>query len=671
MLFNSCSYIELRPSHIDVSTVENSININNQDSLFYYSLEGKVSRPLRKDLLLVQFEGEHDNQQFLSKINENLAIQFWRQNEQAQHTSSNFIVIESTTGNFTKEKIAIIKQMPEVVATSFLCEHNGLFFAPTNRFFIKLKNSTEYGKLQEFVNKMSCEFIESPWGEDNVYLISVPKSSKYSALELANTLYETTEFEFAAPNFRYFNALCSNDTYYGLQWGLKNTGQYDHPGLDINIEDAWEITEGDSSIKIAVIDTGVDLVHPDLQGQLLPGYDTVNNREGGGPSYRTGYGVHGTKVAGVIGAIKDNNIGIAGVAPNCKIIPIHAFSGSIANTEDLKDAIYWAVSQGADILNCSFDMDDDPTLINAINYAASNGRNGRGCVIVAAAGNQGTEIVDHPACMDNTLGVGAINLSGTRLQNSNFGSGLDVVAPGDRIMTLDITEFDSSASGDYTSNFNMSSAATPFVSGIAALILSKYPDLYQSQVRRSIELSCDRLTGYVYNNDCQTPVGMWNNEVGYGIVNAYSALLKAEDFHQENMANSIPGIDFEIINESSHIISNIYVCLTGIIAGNNTLLFSADPGSLEQGQIVGFPTYRGEDISESPGSIISNLCLELYAECHDYSGNVRVSISIEGQGPIITACFDSGNSYNIPVPNIVVPNASRKKLYITITDTLN
>jgi len=132
----------------------------------------------------------------------------------------------------------------------------------------------------------------------------------------------------------------SIDTYFDKQWGLKNIVPNGGRGVDIKAEEAWAITEGSPSIKIAVIDDGVDMKHPDLKRNTPNGYDATGNNSGGNPV--TVYDNHGTSVAGVIGAEKDNGIGIAGVAPSCTIYPVKFCEENPFGTYSKKE---WIIKQ--------------------------------------------------------------------------------------------------------------------------------------------------------------------------------------------------------------------------------------------------------------------------------------------------------------------------------------
>ena len=361
---------------------------------------------------------------------------------------------------------------------------------------------------------------------DNEYVV---KLSVSDALHYANTLFESGHFEYAQPSFYRFDDL--HNPLYWQQWGLKNNGQYgDIIGMDINVEPAWEIATGEG-IKVAVIDNGVQLDHPDLVNNLLQGYDATGGGSLGG---YTGADYHGTCCAGIIAAC-DNTIGIKGIAYNSKIIPIKKGSGRYTYDIYNISAFIFAYDNNADVINCSWSSGSESSMLtNAINFVVENGRNGLGTPVLFATGNFNDSFIKYPASLTSTIAVGAITPCGTRVSPNNcgnqiwgshYGYGLDVVAPGIIIPTTDINS-------DYTL-FEGTSAACPHVAGVIALMLSANPCLTQEEVRRILHLSCDKLDsyGFCYNNNNLS----WDYEVGYGKINAHKAVLYSLSANEYNI----------------------------------------------------------------------------------------------------------------------------------------
>jgi len=332
------------------------------------------------------------------------------------------------------------------------------------------------------------------------------------------------------------------NTYYYQQWGLKNIGQFGGTsGIDIKAEPAWTITKGNANIKVAVIDEGVDLTHPDLQANILQGYDATVNMPGGTNGSSWGNNDHGTHCAGIVGSI-DNTIGVVGVASGSKIVPIRIAYDSlyyygwqwVVKDAWIADGIHWAWNNAnADVLSNSWGGGlQSSTIDSAIYNATTQGRGGKGCVVVFAAGNStGGGPVSYPATLSNVISVGAIYNTGMRATFSNYGNDLDVMAPGALIYTTDLQgSAGSDQNSDYYCCFYGTSAACPFVSGVAALILSIDPNLTWQQVKDIIESTAKKTNyngAYIYSNTPGHPNGTWNNQMGYGLVNAHEAVFRA------------------------------------------------------------------------------------------------------------------------------------------------
>ena len=309
-----------------------------------------------------------------------------------------------------------------------------------------------------------------------------------------------------------------NDQYFPNQWHLLNTGQSGGtPGADIRAPEAWEITTGDPNIVVAVIDIGVDSKHPDLIGSLVPGYDFWDVDDLPDPA-NDPYAAHGTMCAGLIAAQGNNLIGVTGVAYNCKIMPIrHGTTGGRVTQEEEATAFRWAAANGADVISCSW-LDVDYTAIihsgvKDVTKLGGIGREGKGCVVVFAAGNQLGRIpsTSSPAYPE-VIAVGATDHNDVRYDYSNYGPELDLVAPSgcDGTFTgcspmVTLWSTDQPGEGgwsvinsdpnilDYTEYVGGTSASCPIAAGVAALILSVEPNLTNDEVRHFLEQSAKDL----------------------------------------------------------------------------------------------------------------------------------------------------------------------------------
>ena len=322
-------------------------------------------------------------------------------------------------------------------------------------------------------------------------------STPEDVLNIANQIYTIDGVKWAKPEI--YSKLTLLNTYYGSQYYLKNTGQnYGELGIDINVEPAWEITNGSSSVKVAVIDCGVDFEHEDLQNRILSGYTIGATNNYGAPINANKYSswrAHGTACAGIIAA-NNNDIGIRGIASNVKILPVNIFVDELTSYFQLDyisdamvaDAIIWAADR-ADVLSCSWAyLTESDDIDDAIAYARTSGRNNKGCVVVFASGNsaQTTSGVAYPANCEGVLTVGAIDKHGDIWYYSQRGPEMDLVAPSGDYVYGDVYTTDRMGSigyetnSNYTAHFGGTSAACPQVAGVAALLLSLYPNATES-----------------------------------------------------------------------------------------------------------------------------------------------------------------------------------------------
>jgi subtilisin family serine protease len=411
-------------------------------------------------------------------------------------------------------------------------------------FYVKLKSGTTTAMLQNEAAKTGCTVVKPYDYDKRVYLLYAGAGAQFDGLQMANRFFETGLFEYAEPDFRPLEMRhnASNDPFYPLQWGLKNTGSSQQfngiAGSDLGIEAAWAISRGSASIRIAVIDDGVDRTHPDLINNIAPlGFGLMpDNASTGSPLSPNN--THGTACAGIVAAESNNGIGIAGVAPLCKIIPVNLFITTTEGTafgtfSQIASAIDWAWNQAAaDVLTNSWGGGLASNLLHdAIKRAITQGRGGRGALVFFSTGNDDAGLA-HPAIFPEVIAVGAMSMCNQRKSTSscdgesgwgsNYGSGLDIAAPGVKIATTAI--------GGYATNFNGTSSACPFAAGVAALILSVNAQYSQAQVREILERSARKVGNYTYSRVPGQPNGSWTNELGYGMLSAERALLAAQNF---------------------------------------------------------------------------------------------------------------------------------------------
>ncbi|MBI4498081.1 MAG: S8 family serine peptidase [Chloroflexi bacterium] len=276
----------------------------------------------------------------------------------------------------------------------------------------------------------------------------------------------------------------------GLQWNLEIIGA----------PLAWDIATGSAAVVVAVADSGVYAAHEDLAAKLTAGYNFVD-----GTTDTADVTGHGTRVAGIAGAATNNATGMAGLARLNPVMPLRVVNTSGYSSYYLvSQAIVYAADHGAKAINISLGgTDPSASLQDAVNYGWN-----QGMVLAAAAGNYGARGVLYPAACDNVLGVGASTADDLKAGFSNYGPGLDVLAPGQGV---EATE----ASGGYGAVFG-TSFASPHVAALAALLASANPALTNWQV-------VDLITGTA--RDLGTPG--WDEYTGYGRIDAAAAVQQA------------------------------------------------------------------------------------------------------------------------------------------------
>lgn len=301
----------------------------------------------------------------------------------------------------------------------------------------------------------------------------------------------------------------------------KNSKMY--PLSLLQIDKALQLA-GKHSVTVAVIDTGVDMKHPDLKAQLLPSYNAANPAS---PGIKD---IHGTHVAGIIGASADNGIGAHGINPNVKILPIDVFNGGLgANDYVIAQGILYAIEKGAKVINMSLGgYFSSPILEDAVKKAID-----AGVTVVAATGNESTDMYSIPASYEGVISVGATDSENHLANFSNYGPSVDIVAPGVDVYS---TVYDPTKGASYA-ELSGTSMASPVVAGVASLILSKYPNLKPYEVEAILEKTATDLgeKGYdlKYANGLVNPVAALNFDI--------KKLPKKETWNDETiLAKALP-----------------------------------------------------------------------------------------------------------------------------------
>lgn len=321
--------------------------------------------------------------------------------------------------------------------------------------------------------------------ELGVQVVRIPGNSR-----IWSRLYErNSQVEYAEPNGVYQATISANDPQVSEQWQYNNTGQTGgRVDADIDSFEAWDVTFGSSSVQVAVLDSGIEAIHPDLQGKVKKSVnftdsDTLNDILG-----------HGTHVSGSIAALSDNGIGVAGTCGNCTLQNVKVLNDTGSGSWSwIASGIRWATDNDARVINMSLGgARKSRTVEDAVNYAWS-----KGVVVVAAAGNRSTNRPEYPAYYKNVIAVGATDHNDSKASFSNYGSKsqpwVDLAAPGVRILSTTVNKGYGFKSG--------TSMATPHVSGVAGLIWStdfcRNTDIANnaSCVRDRLEAEADRVPG--------------------------------------------------------------------------------------------------------------------------------------------------------------------------------
>lgn len=380
---------------------------------------------------------------------------------------------------------------------TYISQHDRLFEIDEKVVLVKLKG--EFVSLGKETGNLSYIAMD-------YYAVPVPDTIDVEKFVLQ--LEETDNFEFVEYNYILSPCATANDYHYDNQWHLST----------INANTAWEITTGSPSVKVAVIDNGVELNHEDLYYgndnysnlSLTENVDYVSSTD------HTPLTSHGTIIAGIIGAKTNNNVGVAGIAGGygCQGVTIISYRTD-CTVGQVSSAIYDAISKGVKVINISLEGYYTTTLSDAIDYAYING-----VTVVCGTGNNGSSPISFPASHQYTIAVGATNMLNKWSEYSNFGNGIDLVAPGSVIVSTC-----KNSDGNYTSSSGTSMAA-PQVAGVAALMLSANPYLTPGQIRYKLRSTCTKLSDYSYSNG-------WNAKVGYGLLNAFAAVVSVMDYDIE------------------------------------------------------------------------------------------------------------------------------------------
>lgn len=424
-----------------------------------------------------------------------------------------------------------------------------------------------YIKFQDDVPQLQCRMLLAKFKltikteivyDTNAFFVQTPEGTGFKVFDICKKMLALKEVELCEPelvrkkgkkNF----VLPKPPVIHPRQWHLKKTDYYKTPvNAHASVDKAHQLSLGEG-ITIAVIDDGVDIRHPEfnIPGKIIAAFNADDKTENPMPYYKEDN--HGTACAGV--ACASGQQSAAGVAPAARLIPIRNEAG--LGSQDEANSFFHAVDNGADIISNSWgpadgepEDPDDPLhqqkheladrIRKVISYAVTKGRNGKGCVVLFAAGN-GNENADLDGYIANpdVIAVAACNDRGKRSIYSDYGKSIwvcfpssdwgdgashpDPVTPG--IWTTDRTGKKGYNTKNYTPDFGGTSSACPGVAGVCALMLSVNPDLTAKQVKQILKDTADKIdkANGQYNAKGHSPY------YGYGRVNAYKAVKRAKE----------------------------------------------------------------------------------------------------------------------------------------------
>jgi subtilisin family serine protease len=466
-----------------------------------------------------------------------------------------------------------------------LKEHPETLIYLTDQLTLQFTPQTDEGTIAAIASEFGLQSIKPVVGIPNTFVFQVTSNARENPIKIANRLIGRKEVLVAEPNivvpqeFHYR----PRDPFYAQQWYLNhNGGSQLAAGSHINIEKAWDITRGNRSVVVAIADDAVDLNHPDFQGtgKIVAPKDLKD--QDFLPMPGSSDESHGTACAGIAVA-EENGVGIAGVAPGCALMPLR--TTGFLDDESIEQLFDYCVANNASVISCSWGAASVYFSLSlrqraALTRAATQGRRGKGCVIVFAAGNANRPVngTIYERSWPNNLLNGPTNWLGgftihpdvitvsacTSLSKkaaySNWGINVSVCAPSNNappgmwfqqtgyiytapevtaplpglgMFTADLVGAAGYESGDFVRNFGGTSSACPVVAGVAALVLSANPNLTAGEVKRLLQETADKIVDRDADPQLGMRLGTYDTNghsqwFGYGKVNALKAVQAAQ-----------------------------------------------------------------------------------------------------------------------------------------------
>ncbi len=588
-----------------------------QTSRNYYIYHGQqITLKTAKDRISVKFNPLPAGENIDNMLGAILGSDFERSHLLYKNSFSQIFLTREISSAELTAKINLLNNSSEIICAAPVYEYGKITLAVADEFIVRFGNAASRPDIATLNQRYQATILEEI--APSTFLLSINKGSGLNGLDAANQYSESDLVDWAQPNFVYpdWELLDAsvNDPYWSDQWAHHNNGQSVATGAgdgfpatvngyadaDMDIDLAWDAliaagknAGGSSDILVGMLDSGIDLQHPDLAGNLYS-----NGADFSGDGSTDDIQGHGTATSGIVAAVGNNGQGVAGIAYQSKILPVKFYSlyGS-ASDADIAQAIDYAWQQGADVLNNSWGgSTPNQAVTDAIHRAKTQGRNGLGCVIFFSSGNEGHGTVNYPAYLSDVIAVGASNMfdekknSGSqdyiRKWAGNYGETLDLVAP-TTVYTTDIVGSGGFISGDYNDHFSGTSAACPNAAGVGALVLAANPNLTSDEVRNIMERTADKIERYPYNTDG------WNKHVGYGRVNAANAVRAALGADSQP-----PVISHTVVQSTSDRSARV---LSGVITDDSGIAGSANQPKLYFRRIIGGTVFDWESVTDIDG----------------------------------------------------------------------
>lgn len=470
------------------------------------------------------------------------------QSELHQNLGGFHVVSLKTDGGDIDERLDEVRQQDEITVGThiYYAEGSNKPLVATGEIYITFEEGVSEAEQQIVLDEYKLEIVDR---RSLSLVIAKVTAQSPNPLKVANALQQISLVKQAEPDLDAmldeYNFSLPTDDLLGQQWHLRNTGSI--PGTsyrlrqnaDAKVADAWARlgSLGSDRVKIAIIDNGFDLAHPDLRTKIYRPFDLWNQSDQlavGDPRF-----THGTPCASVALAVS-NGRGIVGAAPNALFMAVSGTSFSNRATEQMFDH---CVENGADIISCSWGTTDSNFRLGtikeeAIARAARQGRKGKGCIILFAAGNEDLDFLNFYAAHPDVIAVGASTSQDVHASYSNRGRELSVCAPsnGDWPILAARASWDAGLSweteafkfyrdgrdrGPLYKHFGGTSSSTPLVAGICALMLSANPELTAREVKEILQSTADKIGSPAdYSNGHSL-------KYGYGRVNADKAVAEA------------------------------------------------------------------------------------------------------------------------------------------------